>query len=382
MNSANRPTILICLAFAYAEAMEKYRGINHYLDTEDLDWNIRLPYGRSTPSRSDLRNARREGLKGIILDLNLQQLKKPDLELVLNAGVPVVLVESDGSIQKPGAALAHVISSDADIGKVAADHLIQSEDYASFVFVGSGEGDWNRRRFQSFARQLKARGRPTPEFVNLPDSKLASMLRKVRKPVAVFAAADYVAESVFGIVRKLGLNIPGDVAVLGVDGEEIICNNLRPSLSSVKPNFYREGLVAAGLLTRMMAGKPVTKHYECRGAVVATRGSTGPVSAASNLVNRISDYLRAHYTEKININDIAKALKVSRRLLDRRYRQIVGESIMTTVERLRLNRVKDLLVSSKLSISEVAMASGFNSVNFMHRLFRRHFHTSPNQLRK
>lgn len=382
MNKPQRKNVLVCLAYAYGEAHEKYRGLIHYLTSENERWNIMTPYGRGVPSAADLAAAKRNNLDGIIIDLNIVHLQPRHLTGVFKAGVPVVCVESDATLRGFSTPIAHVRSCDEEIGVMAADHLASIGSFSSFAFIGCQEGEWSTRRCNAFIRRLAKLGKPTPQILADGFGPMTQFLRQLKKPCAIFAVADYVATGVIDEARRLGLEVPGDLAIIGVDNEQLICMNTDPTLTSIRPNFFREGFVAAGLLSRMMRGLQVRTVPECRGAKLFVRGTTGPSGPGGRLVQQIQDRLSAQFAGRINVDEIACALNVSRRLLDKRYRQFTGESVMKTVERLRVEKMKELLMSTNASIAEIAATCGFPSTNFMRRIFLRHYHTTPLAFRK
>lgn len=281
----------------------------------------------------------------------------------------------------PGRGVPRVNADHRAIGRVAAEHLL-ALGLRHFAYYGI-EGPWfSAERERGFAGRLAEAGRACSAFRQRPrersggwparHARLARWLRALPKPVGLLAVHDYRARVVMELCAQLGLSIPGEVAVLGVDNDEATCDYCVPSLSSVSRDPFRCGEEAARLLGALMAGAaPPPGDTLVRPAGVVQRRSTDRLFDGDPLVRQVVAYASAHEEEAFTVAELAKALKVSRRLIELRFRERLGLAPHGYLLRRRVSRAKALLLdgSACRSLGEVAAVSGFGSL----RAFRAAF---------
>ena len=201
--------------------------------------------------------------------------------------------------------------------------------------------------------------------------QLADWVRSLPKPVGIFGCNDERGLQVLDACRRIGVTVPDDVAVIGVDNDPSICDLTIPPLSSIDPNAERIGYEAAALLDRMMAGEAApTEPIELEPRGVVTRRSTDIVASEDQEVGRALAYIRENACRGLQVVDVLAHLAMSRASLQQRMKQVVGRTIHQEIQRVRLARVKDLLAMSEITIKQVARESGFASVQYMTRVFR------------
>jgi len=170
-----------------------------------------------------------------------------------------------------------------------------------------------------------------------------------------------------------GLRIPAEVAVLGVDNDEDLCEATVPTLSSIELDAERAAYAAARELDLLMrhACRP---HRLVYGPVhVAARASTAGMRVGDPLVARALESIALNACQGIGVPDVARLAGVSRRVLERRFRAIVGGSVLDSITDARLARVRALLVETSEPMGAIAAATGFRSLSYLGFLFRRHF---------
>jgi len=169
--------------------------------------------------------------------------------------------------------------------------------------------------------------------------------------------------------------------VLGVDDNALICENARPTLSSIRPDFEKEGFLAAQTLDALMSPrnlKPTTSNQQPTTLYVGVkqvvrRDSTFVVTPSGRLVAHALKYIADHATDGITAEDVVRHLKVSRRLLYLRFAEESGTSIRAAIEERRLQQVRHLLKTTRLSTDEIATRCGYGNPNVLRNLFRRKF---------
>jgi len=194
----------------------------------------------------------------------------------------------------------------------------------------------------------------------LPNTQLVQWLRSLTRPAAVFACNDVRGRQVLTACLRAGLSVPDDVAVLGVDNDDVICDLSAPPLSSVEPDTKRIGYEGAALLDRLMAGKlPPEEAILIPPKGIHIRQSTDVVALDDRDVVTALRYIRNHACDGITVDDVAQQTAISRATLDRRFQRALQRSPKTEIDRIRVNRAKRLLVETEYKIAAIATMTGY-----------------------
>ena len=197
---------------------------------------------------------------------------------------------------------------------------------------------------------------------------------RLHRPAAVMVVCDELARTFVSALSANDIHVPQDVAVLGVDDEWILCTHIKPTLSSIQPNFERSGYLAAKsmdtLLRRKADCNATPLYYLSPVKSVVARESTAPSNTTGLMVLRAENFIRDHVGESIHVNDVARHLKVSRRLLDKRFREVTGKTVLSVIHTAQLENVHHLLCTTQLSISEIGSLYPFRSESQLKRLFK------------
>ena len=254
----------------------------------------------------------------------------------------------------------------------------------SFIFV-SAEADtyWSDERKSGFEIRLKEGGKACSVVQTVSNEEndidmecLAAALAAAPKPCAVFAAWDGKAIQVSNVCSEQGLEVPTQVAILGVDNDELICDYAHPSLSSIKPDHRKVGYTAATELARLLNGRTRTQSRRsviCHGQTVMERESTRALPPASELVRRAIRYIDQYAAEGITARDVVAYLGVSRRLADLRIRQIEHTSLGKLIAERKLKAVAENLIQTDLPLQRIAAECGFTSNKHLQRAFKARF---------
>ena len=317
-------------------------------------------------------------------------------EAVMAADVPAVLIDPVDESQLPHGLLAShsVLASDQRaIGELAAEYFLE-RGFTSFAFVGEIHAiNWSRERGAAFAARIERAGfacgmygalsvREKRDWV-AERQRLSEWLQKLPRPVAVFAAMDARGRQVLDACLTVGLDVPNDVAVLAVDNDELICDSTTPPLSSIELDTGHMGFEAARLLDEAMRhrnkAKRVTRTFPP--IKVVTRRSTEAVNIADPLVARALEFIWLNAHTPIGVPDVVAHVKVSRRLLELRFRKAQVGTIQDELQRTRLKRVKAMLAETNLSVTAIAKACGFTSKCYLGKVFREAFGTTMTRYR-
>ena len=317
------------------------------------------------------------GCQGVVTGI------QPDwrtLTMLAKAGTPIVAVGAEWPMPKSVRSTC-IRNDNEDIGRFCARHFRSLGSFASAGFVPSHPSDdWSAARergfLDAFGDVAKSTFRPVAEPGSDRDSAaLAEWLASLPKPTAIMAAWDMRAVHVLNACRTARLKSPGQVSVIGVDNDPLLCDFTTPPLTSVAPDHALEGKLAAKTIDRMMrgGGANVPRLILNTAKKMEERESTKPVSPVAALIARTLAFIDAHASENIKAADVVAALGMSRSLLDLRFREFRGETVSAAIRRRRLAEVKRLLSDTGLSIRAITAKCGFPNANHLKNLFRRHF---------
>ncbi len=304
-------------------------------------------------------------------------------------GIPVVdLVEERIDVDVP-----RVTGDDMEIGRLAAEHFNDRDFRHAAFFSFWSLGPCHDLRFAGFQNAWK--GMPPdswlwPDEVGGDDADLVKMrnwlvgkLEAAPKPLAVFAWNDYDAAYVLSACRMAKLKVPDEVAVLGVDNNVAVCERQYVKTSSVAHNLKRIGYVGAAMLERLMSGKELSQRFvRIAPQGIVTRESTGLVNDREQIFRAVIAYIDEHLSSAFGAAEIAAALNVPRKRLDRLVSARLGHSIGTEIANRRLARAKQLLATTDLRVEHVSAQCGYCNTSFFIRSFRKAVGKTPLAWRK
>jgi len=282
-----------------------------------------------------------------------------------------------------------VKSDDAAIARLAAEHFLE-RGFRNFAFCGDARFSWSKRRCEEFRLLIRAADRPChlyepkkrPASSDAEVDLIAKWLTELPKPIAVFASYDNRGQQVLEACRRAGLPVPEEVAVLGVDNDEVLCVLSPPPLSSITLNPRRTGWEAAALLASMMKGAkldPVPHLIPPVGVV--TRHSTDILAVADPKLAAALRYIREHACEGIRVSDVLRHCPMARRALETRFRKLLDRTPRQEILRVQLTRVKELLVGTQLPVWEIADRTGFEP-EYLSFVFKQETGIAPSAYRK
>lgn len=310
---------------------------------------------------------------------------------ILDSGLPVIALDLSHrqlAPDNPLSQLSEVCPDSHKAGRMAAEHLLE-RGFRHFAFVGAwGEPPWSTRREEGFVQRLGEASLPCHVFPlpSAPQNRrwgreqaiLGEWLRQLSKPLGVLTCDDDRGRQVLEACRAVGLQVPEDVAVLGVDNDELLCELSDPPLSSVSLNVEQAGYEAAALLDGLMAGRiRRPQRILVEPTHVVTRRSTDVLAMDDRQVARALRFIQDNAVRPIGVTDVVRHVGCSRRTLELRFQQILGRSVNREIQQARLDRAKRLLAETDLPVSRVAVASGFSSANYLIRLFHQRIGLSP-----
>ena len=341
-------------------------------------WAIRFTeQARLAPQPSWLRGWQGDGI--------IARVDSPEIAAALRrTRLPVV----DVSAERDKSEFPRVSVDNGAVARLAAEHLL-GKGFRHFAYFGDAQFLWAQQRGEEFTRLLAAAGHVCAVFgrtrrvAHRPGSDaevraMADWLERQPRPLGVFACYDGRAQHVLEACQLRGWPVPEEIAVIGVDNDEVLCDLCTPPLSSVQPNARRTGYEAALMLARMMRGESLgrpTRYVEP--VRVVERQSTDVVSVADPRVAAALRFIREHVGEGIDVSDVLRAVPMSRTLLERKFKATLGHSPHRQIVQQRIERAKHLLAESEVSIAVVAELAGFNDASYLSVAFRRETRESP-----
>jgi LacI family transcriptional regulator len=311
---------------------------------------------------------------------------RPRAQFLLKMNLPmVVLGNSDEGLM--GDQL-RVLQDDAACGRMAAEHFL-SLGFENFLTVGKKNRKFFRDRIQSFTEALGDRARVI-EHAWIGESlahtslrgPIEAVMKKVPKPMAIFAPSDVTCVHVMQSAMALGLKVPEDAAILGANNDELICDFAPVPLSSVRLNFTQWGFEGAALLDEVMQGQAPEKNVPLiRPVGVVSRQSTNIRLVPDEQVAKALRYIWDHLDHPLTVDEIAGHVGVSRATLGRLFRKHMRRSIIDEIASNRLEKARELLALGKLPVKEVAAACGFSTPNYFNNVFRKATGATPRKFR-
>ena len=315
---------------------------------------------------------------------------------ILASGLPTIVLglsDEQSRPENPLSRLSEVVSDSVAAGRMAAGHLLD-RGFRSFAYVGSRGTVWSGRRLEGFRSRLLEEGFEPGVFAQTRPLRaaadwereqpaLAAWLAGLRRPLGVMAGNDDRGRAVLVACLHAGLRVPEEVAVVGVDDDELICELADPPLSSVVLNAESGGYRAATLLDRMMRGERVERQrIWVEPLRVEARRSTDVVALDDVEVAAALHFIHHHAAGPIGVPDVVEEAGISRRALEQRFRKATGRTVHDEIRRVRLERARRLLIETDLSVARIADSSGFGRVSYLAQTFRQTFGVTPARYRR
>ncbi len=369
------PKVALLLETSRQYGRQLLRGIARYA-RQHGPWSLVVSPGHFERELPQMRNW---GADAIIA-----RIASPDMAFAIKKlGVPVVALEA--SLEKSAClnaslGISEIRPDSAAIARAAAEHLLE-RGFRRFAYLGLADCLWSYERQAEFKRYLADRGfesvaastpfNPEKDDWEEERDSLARWLRELPKPIGLMACNDDQAAKVLDACLRAGLTVPDDLAVIGVDNDELLCELSDPPLSSVALDLELAGYDAALLLDEQMSGRSDGVHevvVKPRWAVA--RRSTDVIAQDDRVVAAALRFIQDNATRSIQVPDVVEHAGLSRRSLERRFMASVGRTVLQELTRCRLDRAKRLLLETNLPVERVASVAGFSATKCMTRAFR------------
>ncbi len=301
----------------------------------------------------------------------------PVQEAIAARGLPAVNV----SARLEESPIVRVIADNRAAGRLAAEHLLDV-GFRRLAFVG-GATWFSRERCAGFVEAAETAGAEVHTFNDPRRPDLGGRLARLRPPVGVLGDTDQSALLVQRAVLATGRRVPEDVAVVGVDNTDVLCDLAPVPLSSVDTSGERTGYRAAEVLDALLRGEPrPAGPVRVAPERLVVRASSGAVAVEDPFLRKALRTIRERACEGVTVEEVVRAAGGSRRALERQMKRRLGRTPHQEIRRVQFERARELLAESRLKLSIVARRSGFGDPRHFLRAFREAFGMTPGEFRK
>jgi LacI family transcriptional regulator len=375
----------IGLAFPRGAHQELFiEGIYRYATEHERTWSYIFAPEWNTVSIKQLVGWPGDG---IIAALNTPS----EAECAAHFDIPIVNISSALS-ESP---VPRSIVDNHAIGVLAAEHLME-RGFNSYAFYGMKDVEYSRERFRGFDEVLRTVSCHASSLTlkstfhirgNVwlkQQQQLTKWLASLERPCGVFAASDARARQVINSCDQLNIRVPEQIAVVGVDDQQIICEHVHPTITSVARNNLVEGYTAAALLDRLMSRRKAPPAVQLIAPLrVVARESTATFAISDERLRSALIYFQEHLDEPLTVNELSAHAGVSRRWLEYSFNNVLGETPHQYMRRQRLENARRLLTEEPTTkIYRIAQRVGFSSAKQLTKVFRREFGAGPREFRR
>lgn len=307
--------------------------------------------------------------------------------LLKDLNIPVVLQ----NYRERSDYFSNLTGSYIETGEMAARFFIQKR-FRNFAFYGNKGVIWSEERALGYKNEVEKYGGAFYSFEteSLSDEQwetthveLEKWLLSLPKPIAVFACDDTFALQISQLCKINNISIPDDIALLGVDNDEMICNLSDPPISSIVLDVEKGGYEAARLLHQMVKERAnVPFNIVVKPLLIVARKSTGKIVIHNVYVKMVVEYIEKNYITLKSIDELVGLVPLSRRILEIKFKEEMGITIYQYIIRMRIDHIANLLITTDKSLIEIVMQSGFNDSKNISRIFKKYKGCSPNEFRK
>ena len=294
--------------------------------------------------------------------------------------------------------IPQVETDEQAVAQLAFDHL-WDRGFRRFAYCGFQHAHYSVGRLRGFRKLVEDAGvqlsvHESPGEANATLSEIeevglsnvesvSAWLQSLTPPTGLFVCNDIRGQQVLNVCRSLGIAVPDDIGVIGVDDDDTTCLLCDPPLSSVRPSAERIGFRAAEILQGMMNGEsaPESVEYVLPTRVVQ-RLSTQVSATEDRVVARVRRFIREHACDGIDVSDVTAFLGMSRRQLERRFRAELDRTLHQEITAVQVDRVKQLLCETDMTLEQITPLAGYSHRERLSAVFRRETGESPGQYRQ
>lgn len=383
--------IIIALRLSTRAGQRTLQGIFRYISSKRLHWDIRLKRDSDEFGLVNVNRFPQWNIDGIIFGMTAPDKRlDASIRAIAHQRAPIVAIDvrDQPVLDNRQNGIAFVNTDTVSVGQTAAAFLVGHGTYRSYGYVAdSCNRSWSVLRGKAYAEAIAKRGFSCafyrPATLEKDDfAELCAWLKGLTKPAALFVAFDDRAVTVLEACRMLDYRVPEDIAILGVDDDELVDEHTDPPLSSIHPDHERQGFLAAERLHALLSGRTnVERQTFVPIQKVSLRGTTSATADAGTLVQKALAFIDANFDKGIDPTAVANELRISRRLLDLRFHDVVGTTVTQTIRARQLDEVRRRLTHTSDSIEKISFDCGFANSTYLKELFKKRFNSTMSRYR-
>ena len=320
-------------------------------------------------------------------DAIIAQLTDVNIELLNDLNIPIIVQ----NYRDRNKAVSNLTGDYFNTGVMAAKFFL-NRGYRNFAFYGFKGAIWSRERADGYSHEIEKQGYKLAVLENDNKDKeewsynhtvLGNWLQSLPKPVALFACDDHFALQISETCNVYNINVPDDIAILGVDNDDLLCNISDPPLSSIVLDVENGGYNAGKLLHQLIT-KEITEPFNIvvNPLIIERRKSTEKYAVSDKNIRTILNYIEKNYANHLSVEELVKQVPLSRRVLEKKFKEETGESLYQYIQNYRIDLFTRLLITTDYSLFEAALQSGFENYKNVSRVFRKYKSLSPAEYRK
>lgn len=376
-----RVGVMLDLQWPYKRHSEIFAGVQRY--AEERGWvSIIDEFAHDTLRRKGGASERYDGI--------VARANNPLARQAAKLGVPVVNVwpSSPARHLLPG-----VFPDSIETGRLVAEHLL-ARGFRTFATLTSPKNVDNELEVQEFTRLVRNAGFgcASAYIPQDPHRDLAHWRKTVQlidramnqwaPPIGVYVGQEVCGRLVVQAGHRRGWRIPEDVAIVAGKNQETLCEQPRPTLTSIEIGYGRIGYAAAELLDRLMAGQAApTAPLRLPPHGLVVRESTDFFAVENPVVAAALAFISANSHRRIGPDDVAAAVAAETRTLQNYFRKTIQRPIATEIRRVRIERAKRELAQSDRTLDAIARDVGFGTIQRLYEVFRRELGITPGAYR-
>ena len=311
-----------------------------------------------------------------------------DLSTLTENGIVVIAQD----FKQRFASVPNVTGDYIGTGQMAARFFID-RGFKNFGFFGFNDVCWSDERCDGFRREIEAAGFGSSFYAYRMQeidmvwyyqrNRLREWLQMIPKPIAIMACDDNQGENLIEACHSVGIKIPSEVSVIGVDNDETLCSLGSTTLSSIQVDIEEGGRQVAALVERLVADKTApAKDVILQPVKIVNRMSTAAFATQDQQILRAILFIHRNVRKKISVADVTAEAALSRRLLERRFKDVTGKTLYEYITELKLKDFAEQLVETDEQVMTIALSMGENDTKSISRRFKQLYGCTPLQWRE
>jgi LacI family transcriptional regulator len=377
------PKVLVVVNTSFGDSEALLNGIARF-QRDNGDWDMFVDFEGRAEADSDWFSG--QPWRGVISRTTSQLL----VDRCAARKIPLV----DLNDSTPFAGVPKIRPDNIAIGHLAAEDLY-SRGFRHLYYCGYSNQNWALERRDGFFEALYLLGCRPQEFslpvgagANAAENaaiidQIAGWLKTLPRPAGIMAAHDMRGRQILDASQQLGINVPEELAVIGVNNDEVRCEFAFPTLTSVAVNHQRAGYLAAEQLTRLMTGTGAPVHdIRIEPVRIVTRNSTDSLPIEDRDISAALSIIRQEACLGITVEEVVRRAAVPRARLERGFRALLGRSPHAEIRRMQLLKIKQLLTETEFPLKQIAALTGFEHVEYLSVSFKRAVGETPGRFRR